>query len=443
MRWNPSSTLSAGAGLPARAVSRRGAAAAARAAWLAEAVLPAIAAAPARAVVRVGVVLLAGAVLPAGCLFSDRPCEPGRYECPSSELEPADLGGPRLCTLEAPCALPPAQVQAIAGTPAEVATNLAAISGRPGQSEAWLVGQSGADRGVLLRATLGQPARAVATLPLPGPPALALTPAEPPTLIISSQGSALSEYGVESGQVTPLPLDTGGCQGRISPTAALRGVLALEPADLWLVGAPTSDAAAGLFRVRRGVCQVLPEPAAAGLPFNGVWGTLRSPTEPAPRLVWAVGDRGAAVVWTFQGADGPPLAQHFAIAGGAAVRAVSGSSRCPTAAGADGRGACVFMITADALYGATDSVPTPVALPAVLRAAELTGLFVDGDALWLCGTRAAAGLVARLELRSAAWSYLGGLPPRGGALRAVWAAGDGSAWLAGDRGTILYLPKGP
>lgn len=414
MRWNPFSNSSASAVLPANAAS------------------------PAGAVLRAGAVLLAGAVLPAGCLFGDRPCEPGRYECPSAEPGSFDLGGSRACTLEAPCALPPAQVQDIAGTPAEAATNLVALSGRA--DEAWLVGTSGANQGVLLHAAPGQPVRTVATLPLPSPQALAVTAADPPTLIISSQGSAFYEYAVQSGQVTPRPLDTGGCQGRINAAGGLRGVLSLEPADLWLVGAPTSDAAAGLFRVRSGICQVLPEPASAGLPFNGVWGTLRSPAEPAPRLVWAVGDRGAAVVWTFQGPDGPPLAQHFAIAGGAAVRAVSGSARCPTGAGS-GRDTCVFMITADALYRATDNVPTPVVLPAILRAAELTGLFVDGDSLWLCGARAAAGFVARYELRSAAWSYLGGLPPAGGALRAVWGAGDGSLWLAGDRGTILYLPK--
>jgi len=378
------------------------------------------------------------AAVSAGCtLFGDRPCEPGRYSCPASEPGPADdLGGSRACSLEAPCALGPL----LDSSPADGAPELVALSGRG--DEAWLVGSAGG-QGVLLHAQRGQPSRQVATLPVATPRALTLIEGEPPTLLIASQGSALYKYAPETGLLPPVSLDTGGCQGRLSATGALSGALALGPEDFWLVGAPTSDAAAGLFRVRAGVCQVLPELASAGLAFHGVWGALRDLREPAQRLVWTVGDSGAAVMWSFQGPDGPPLVQRFALPGLAPLRAVSGSVHCPAQppAGSADAGLCAFMITGSALYGATDGAPQPVPLPAVLQPAELLGLFVDGDSVWLVGSLSAAGLVARYQPSLAAWSYRAGL--RGGALRAAWGPGDGSLWIAGDQGTVLYLPKGP
>lgn len=386
---------------------------------------------------------LAGPVLSTGCLlFGDRPCEPGRYACPSAEPGPSDLGSLGACTLERPCPLPPPQVQSIDSASAGAAADLVSMSGLG--DDVWLVGTNPADQGVLLHAVRGQKVLTAAVLPTSDPRSLTAIPtADPPLLLIASQGSAYYEYAPLSGQVTTRPLDTGSCQGRISAAGAVSGALALAAEDLWLVGAPTSDAAAGLFRIRRGACQVLSEPASTGLSFSGVWGTLRSPTEPAQRLVWAVGDSGAAVAWTFQGPDGSPLAQHFRIPSGGAVRAVSGSTRCPmTPTVGDGTGLCIFMITGEALYSASDHAPVQLPLPASLRQAELTGVFVDGESVWLYGAQAAAGFVARYRLSSAAWSYLGGLPPQGGALRAAWGAGDGSLWLAGDRGTILYLPNG-
>lgn len=378
------------------------------------------------------------AALPAGCtLFGERPCEPGRYSCPSSEPSPADdLGGARACSLEAPCVLAPLLDSSPTGGVAE----LVALSGRGDQ--AWLVGSAG-NQGVLLQAQRGQPTRQLATLPVATPRALSIIDGEPPTLLIASQGSALYKYAPESGLLTTLPLDTGGCQGRLSATGALGGALALGAEDFWLVGAPTGDAAAGLFRVRAGVCQVLPELASAGLAFHGVWGALRDRREPAQRLVWTVGDSGAAVMWSFQGPDGPPLTQRFAVPSLATLRAVSGSVRCAAQppANSPSAGVCAFMITGSALYSATDGAPLPVPLPAVLQPAELHGLFVDGDSVWLVGTLAEAGLVARYQPQLAAWSYRAGL--RSGALRAAWGPGDGSLWLAGDQGTVLYLPKGP
>ncbi len=371
------------------------------------------------------------AALPAGCtLFGERPCEPGRYSCPTAEPDPtADLGGARACTLESPCPLPPLADS----SPDDGAAALAALGGRG--DEAWLVGSSGG-QGVLLHAQRGQPTRQVATLPGATPRALAIVEGAPPTLLIASGGSALYRYAPQTAMLTTVSLETGGCQGRISPTGALSGVLALAAEDLWLVGAATSDAAAGLFRVRAGVCQVLPELASAGLAFHGVWGTLREQPEPAQRLIWTVGDSGAAVMWSFQGPDGLPLAQRFALPSPAPLRAVGGSARCPTGS----PGACAFMITASALYSATDGAPQPVALPPALQAAELLGLFVDGDSVWLVGTLAGQGLLARYQPQTAAWSYRAGL--RGGALRAAWGPGDGSLWLAGDSGSVLYLPNG-
>lgn len=378
------------------------------------------------------------AALPAGCtLFGDRPCEPGRYSCPSSEPGPADdLGGTRTCSLETPCTLAPL----LDSSPAGPAADLVALSGRG--DEAWLVGSAG-NQGVLLHAQRGQPSRQLATLPVATPRAISALDGAPPTLLIAAQGSALYQYAPESELLTTVPLDTGGCQGRLSATGALSGVLALGAADFWLVGAPTSDAAAGLFRVRAGVCQVLPELASAGLAFHGVWGTLRDPREPAQRLVWTVGDSGAAVMWSFQGPDGPPLTQRFAVPSLATLRAVSGSVRCPVPppAGGPGAGACAFMLTSSALYSATDGAPQPVPLPAALQPAELRGLFVDGDSVWLVGTLAETGFVARYQPQLGAWSYRAGL--RGGALRAAWGPGDGSLWVAGAQGTVLYLPKGP
>lgn len=378
------------------------------------------------------------AALPAGCtLFGDRPCEPGRYSCPGSEPAPADdLGGTGACSLEAPCVLAPL----LDSSPADGNAALVALSGRGDQ--AWLVGSAG-NQGVLLHAQRGQPSRQVATLPVATPRAISAIDGAPQALLIAGQGSALYQYAPDSGLLTTVPLDTGGCQGRLGPTGALSGVLALGAADFWLVGAPTSDAAAGLFRVRAGVCQVLPELASAGLAFHGIWGTLRDLREPAQRLVWTVGDSGAAVMWSFQGPDGPPLTQRFAVPSLATLRAVSGSVHCPVPppAASPAAGACAFMITGSALYSATEGTPQPVPLPAALQPAELRGLFVDGDSVWLVGTLSATGFVARYQPQLAAWSYRAGL--RGGALRAAWGPGDGSLWLAGDQGTVLYLPNGP
>jgi hypothetical protein len=276
------------------------------------------------------------------------------------------------------------------------------------------------------------------TLPLANPRALSATQTGQLTLLVSSQGSTLYQFDPAAGLLTPLSLDTGSCQGRINRTGAISGVLALSASDLWLVGAPTNDAAAGLFRVHAGVCQVLPELESAGLAFAGVWGTARSPSEPADRLVWTVGDSGAAVLWSFKGPDGITQAQRFAIDSGAPLRAVAGSPSCP--GGSSGPGACAFLITADSLYSARDAAPVRVPLPAVLRSAELLSLFVDGTSVWLVGTQAAMGVVARYTLQSAAWSYRGGLSP--GALRAAWGAGDGSLWVVGDKGSVLYVPSG-
>ena len=379
--------------------------------------------------------LIAAAAL-AGCtLFGDRPCEPGRYACPDGELDPpVDLGSTRSCTLDNPCPLPTVSNS----SPGGAAVSLVAVSGRDG--EAWIAGSTGTSQGVLLHAQPGQPTRTVTPLPIANPRALTATQTGPLTLLISSQGSTVYQYEPLSGQLLPLSLDTGSCQGRINLTGAISGVLALSASDLWLVGAATNDAAAGLFRVRAGVCQVLPELQSAGLSFYGVWGTARSPSEPAERQVWTVGDSGAAVLWSFQGPDGSTRAQRFAIESGAPLRAVAGSPSCATA---DGTGACAFMITGSALYSARDAAPVPVTLPAALRAAELTSLFVDGESVWLVGTQAAAGFVARYKQKSAAWSYSGGLLPSGGKLRAAWGTGDGSLWIVGDQGTVLYVPASP
>lgn len=387
---------------------------------------------------------LAACALPsAGCLlFGDRPCEPGRYACPDAGPAVPDLASQGACTLESPCALPPVQPHSIEGTSAGAAANLTAISGRG--DEVWVVGTSRADQGVLLRAAPGQLVRTAAVLPTASPQAMAATPTELLHLLITSPGSIIHEYDPQSGQVTPRSLDTGGCQGRISTSAALRGVFALAPEDLWLVGAPTTDSAAGLFRVRGTACQVLPEPASTGLRFNGVWGAVHSTVEPAPRTIWAVGDSGAVVVWTFQGPDGQPLAQSFRLPSGDAFRGVSGSRRCPTSpTPGDDTGTCVFLITSDGLYRATDNVPMPVALPASLVPMELTGVFTDGEFVWTCGARSGTGFVARHRLRTGEWSYSLNLSPIVGAPRAVWGAGDGSLWLAGDQGTIVYLPSSP
>lgn len=388
--------------------------------------------------------LAASALPPAGCqLFGDRPCEPGRYACPDTPPVSPDLSSAGACTLEKPCALPSPQPHLIDSTSAGAAANLTAISGRG--TDAWFVGTNQSGQGVLLQASPGQLVRTEALLPVASPQAITATAADPLHLIIASQGSALHEYDPQSRQVTPRSLDTGGCQGRLSANAALHGVFALAPEDLWLVGAPTSDSAAGLFRVRSGACQVLPEPASAGLRFSGVWGAVRSPIEPAQRIVWAVGDSGAVVVWTFQGPDGQPLAQNFRLASGAPFQGISGSSRCPTApTPGDDTGTCVFMITGDALYRATDNVPMPVALPTEFNSnpSELTGVFVDGEFVWICGVQSGTGFVARHRLRTGEWSDAG-LSPSLGTPRAIWGAGDGSLWLAGDRGTIGYLPSSP
>mgnify|MGYP000190317141 CR=1 FL=1 len=386
--------------------------------------------------------LAASVLQTAGCqLFGDRPCEPGRYACPDAAPVSPDLSRAGACTLENPCALPSPQPHRIDSTSAGALANLTAISGRG--ADAWFVGRSPAGQGVLLHASPGQLVRTEAVLPVADPQAVTATATDPLRLFIASQGSALHEYDPQSRQVTPRSLDTGGCQGRISANGALYGVFALAPEDLWLVGAPTSDSAAGLFRVRGETCQVLPEPASAGLRFSGVWGAARSPVEPAQRIVWAVGDSGAVVVWTFQGPDGQPLAQNFRLGSATAFRAISGSSRCPTAPTlGDETGTCVFMITADALYRATDTMPMPIALPVSINASpvELTGVFVDGEFAWICGAQSGTGFVARQRLRSGEWSYAG-LSPLMGTPRAAWGAGDGSLWLAGDQGTIVYLPS--
>ena len=126
--------------------------------------------------------------------------------------------------------------------------------------------------------------------------------------------------------------------------------------------------------------------------------------------------------------------------------AVSGSAPCPSQ-GVTSNGqpldACAFMISSHALYSAHAAAPEPVALPTALATAELTSVFVDGDSVWLVGTRAAAGLIARYQPRTAAWSYLAALPPASGTLRAAWGPGDGSLWVVGDQGTVLYVPKSP
>ena len=386
--------------------------------------------------------LAASALQTAGCqLFGDRPCEPGRYACPDAAPVSPDLRRASACTLDNPCALPSPQPHPIESTGAGALANLTAINGRG--ADAWFVGTSPAGQGVLLHASPGQLVRTEASLPVADPQAVTATATDPLHLLIASQGSALHEYDPQTRQVTPRSLDTSGCQGRISANGALHGVLALASEDLWVVGTPTSDSAAGLFRVRSGACQVLPEPASAGLRFSGVWGAVPSPIEPAQRIVWAVGDSGAVVVWTFQGPDGQPLAQSFRLGSGTAFRGISGSSRCPTApTPGDETGTCVFMVTGDALYRATDNVPMPIALPANINASpvELTGVFVDGEFVWLCGAQSGTGFVARKRLRTGEWSYAG-LSPLSGTPRAAWGAGDGSLWLAGDQGTIVYLPS--
>ena len=388
---------------------------------------------------------LAASALPtAGCqLFGDRPCEPGRYACPDTPSVSPDLSSAGACTLENPCALPSPQPHLIESTSAGALANLMAISGRG--TDAWFVGTNQADQGVLLHASPGQLVRTEAVLPVASPQAVTATTTEPLRLLIASQGSTLHEYDPQTRQLTPRSLDTGGCQGRLSANGALHGVFALAPEDLWLVGAPTSDSAAGLFRVRSGACQVLPEPASAGLLFSGVWGTVRSPVEPAQRIVWAVGDRGAVVVWTFQGPDGQPLAQNFRLDSGAAFRGISGSSHCPTApTPGEDTGTCVFLITSDALYRATENVPMPLALPTSINSnpVELTAVFVDGEFVWVGGAQSGTGFIARRRLRTGEWSYAG-LSSSMGPPRAAWGAEDGSLWLAGERGTIAYLPSSP
>jgi hypothetical protein len=382
--------------------------------------------------------LVFGTACWAGCsLFGDRPCEPGRYACPESDLAtPTDLSAARVCTLESPCTLPTPT-----SSTAEGVTNLIAITGRDG--EAWIVG-SGSGQGFLLHALPGQAVMPAATLPITTPRALTVSPTGPLTLFITSQGNALYQYVVSSAQLTTLPLATGSCQGRINPAGTVDAVRALSPSDLWLGGAPTIDAAAGLFRVRNGVCLVLPELASAGLAFSGVWGEVAPGPEPATRVVWTVGDSGAAVRWEFQGPDGAPVAQRLAIASGTPLRAVSGSAPCPTTSGnSDGQNAatCTFMISSSALYSARTQAPASVELPTAVRGAELTSVFADGSSVWLVGTLAAAGFIARYQPATAAWSYLSGLS--GGAPRAAWGPGDGSLWVVGDQGTVRYVAKSP
>jgi hypothetical protein len=98
------------------------------------------------------------------------------------------------------------------------------------------------------------------------------------------------------------------------------------------------------------------------------------------------------------------------------------------------------MIAAGALYQAVGAAPQRVPLPAALQQATLTSVYVDAQSVWLAGTLAGAGLIIRYKPQSAWFAYASGLPPAAGQLRAAWGDGDGSLWVVGDQGTVLYLP---
>lgn len=373
-----------------------------------------------------------------GCSVFDgntRPCESERYSCPtldpSADLAPAADLATVACTLEAPCVLSRVESRAPVGLSRNLRAQTQLVGG-----EVFVAADSfgsGTSQGSLLRVPQSGVAVEVSALPIATPRSVTVTSLAPVRLLLTGPGASI--YTLEpslGGAWQEQRLDAGSCLGRVSAAGQVYHSAALSGSDWWLVGSPTSDAAAGLLRVDAGRgCQVLSEPQSAGLSFFGAWGTTLAGAEPAERVVWTVGESAAAVRWTFQGPQGAPQLQRFSIGDGAVtLRAVSGGPQGAVAYVVGSRGTLVKVEATGA--------PQTIAVPTALQTAELLDVAVTTDEVWLIGTQgagASGSVLARYQPQLQAWS----LWQTPALLRSVSSFAPGTALVAGDQGLLQLV----
>lgn len=372
----------------------------------------------------------------------DRACEPGAYLCPDMAAPSVDAStGPDLgtppdqapaCTTEAPCALGRVETRPAEG----VTADLTAITGTSA-SDLWITGaeQLAGSGGVLLSSDLGGVPRLKTNLPLKTPRALAILPTVPSKVLVTGEGRSAWEYDPQAGGAPrEVSLDIDGCKNRVSAQGTLYGIAAITPDEVWIGGALTTDAAAGVFRFSYAArtCQVVADPTGTATIYLAAAGAAAAGAEPRDYTVVLTGLYEKAVRWSFRGVKGAATAVRL---GGD----LSNATYPLRSVALDGAGSTWLAGDGASFYVADARSAARITPPAALADVNLTGVAARPDEVWLSGSRpsASSGVIVRYVPASGPAAARWQVSETAAGLRGVYSPIAGEAWAVGDGGTIV------